>query len=81
MLALQGYKSSDDEDDPASDNSKVEVNNDNKLISNQNSIALSMKICAAPEVVPTVSIFKFTIIYKFNYSCSKLTNFHLFTGY
>lgn len=52
MLALQGYNSSDDEG-PV--DTQVETSTNDK-INSENSVALSMKICAAPDVVPTVCI-------------------------
>lgn len=68
MLALQGYGSSDDnsDHDNEANNSeeKNEVKNDNSSSNNEfilpigeSVTSLSLQICAAPEVVPTVSQF------------------------
>lgn len=58
MLALQGYRSSDDsetEDDLNKKNVKSEVKNNVKDLPNNSITSLALSICAAPEVVPTVS--------------------------
>lgn len=67
MLALQGYGSSDEEDDKTSgikENSKEsEVRTDDKSTNSipfsstgSSLLSLGLKICSAPEVVPTVCL-------------------------
>lgn len=69
MLALQGYGSSDEnsgpEDDKSSTKGRIEVTNGSKphknspedqiVPINKAVTTLSLQICAAPDVVPTVS--------------------------
>lgn len=72
MLSLQGYASSDDNSDHENDETNKSIqkdevinneNNDNLKLNekfvpiDQSVTSLSLKICAAPEVVPTVSCF------------------------